>query len=116
MDRETEMAGCSALATELARSPEWHVWVKHYSLTHHSMALFVHTGDYPRTGEVVLLDCVRFHGHFQGGPYALKLAEASAQDEAGLYELVSADGQFQVVFGRARVVSRFPSVGSRPHS
>lgn len=54
-----------------------HVWVLEFGLTHHTLRLAIHSGDYPRYTEVVCTDCTSFYGKFQGGPYILDLLEDS---------------------------------------
>ena len=82
----------------LLTSARLHVWVLEFGLTHHTLRLAVHAGDYPRHTEVVCRDCVSFYGRFQGGPYALELLE----DGQGNVRIM-ADGNLMLECGLVKI-------------
>ena len=87
----------------LAQSPESHVWVLEYGISHgRRMRLAFHHGDYPRRTDVVARGCTHFRGRLEGGPYRLALEQRPRDSLDGKesppeYRLYDQGGELELI-------------------
>ena|SRR5438094_1940584 len=93
------------LRAMLQERNDWHVWVLEFGITHFQMRLAFHLGTYPRYTNVWCVDCLRFEGDIQGGPYRLVLRSIEWHGTS-MWDLRSTDNSFRLVFGRVSEVNR----------
>lgn len=80
------------------------MWVMEYGITHHRMVLALHRGAYPIHEKLLCLDCVRFEGNLQGGPYRLVLGTIEVEGVEHL-ELHADHAAFRLVCGSMRFIN-----------
>jgi hypothetical protein len=87
----------------LVQSPEYHVWVAEYSITHdRMMRLGFHHGDLPRRAEVDTIGCSYFRGRLEGGPYRLAIEQRPRDSFGGKrspheYRLYDLGGELEII-------------------